>query len=177
MMGRLDLSVGATASMANIVLCAAFGDKMENLPLALVLTLGAGTLVGIANGVMSTKLRIPAFLATLASSMIVSGLVVFFTGGSPRGATPTAFRAITEAWLFGIVPYSALIWLTLMVALTILIHFTMLGRKMILSAPTWWPRAIAASPRTRSSFRHLSFAACLRRSPACCSRRSPAWRA
>ena len=133
MMGRLDLSVGATASMANIVLCAAFNDRMGNLPLALALTLGAGALVGAANGVMATKLRIPAFLATLASSMIVSGLVVFFTGGSPRGATPAAFRAITEAWLFGVVPYSALIWLALMVALTILIHFTMLGRKMILS--------------------------------------------
>jgi len=133
MMGRLDLSIGATSSMANIVLCATFNDRMDRLAPAVLLTLGAGALVGLANGLMTTRLRIPAFLATLASSMIVAGLVVFATGGSPRGATPAAFRVITEAWWLGAVPYSALIWILLLVALTILIHFTMVGRKMILS--------------------------------------------
>jgi len=133
MMGRLDLSVGATASMANIVLCSVFNGDMDNMVPAVLLTLLAGALVGLANGVMATKLRIPAFLATLATSMIVSGLVVFFTGGSPRGAVPAEFRIVTEGWLFGIVPYSALFWLVLIVALMVLVHFTMLGRKMILS--------------------------------------------
>lgn len=133
MMGRLDLSVGATASMANIVLCSIFNSDMANLVPAVTATLAAGALVGLANGIMSTKLRIPAFLATLASSLIIAGLVVFFTNGSPRGAVPPAFRVITEGWLFGIAPYSALIWLVLLVALLLLVHFTMLGRKMILS--------------------------------------------
>ncbi|MBB5751657.1 ABC transporter permease [Prosthecomicrobium pneumaticum] len=133
MMGRLDLSVGATASMANIVLCAVFAGDMANTGPAVALTLGAGALVGLANGLMTTKLRIPSFLATLATSMIVAGLVVFFTGGSPRGAVPAGFRVVTEAWLFGFVPYSALIWLALLVLLMLLVHFTMLGRKMILS--------------------------------------------
>ena len=66
MMGRLDLSVGATASMANIVLCSVFDSNMANLAPALAATLAAGVLVGLANGLMSTKLGIPAFLATLA---------------------------------------------------------------------------------------------------------------
>lgn len=133
MMGRLDLSVGATASMANIILCSIFNSDMANLALALAATLGAGVLVGLANGVMATKLRIPAFLATLATSLIISGLVVFFTNGSPRGAVPAQFRVITEAWLLGVAPYAALIWLALLLALLVLVHFTMLGRKMILS--------------------------------------------
>lgn len=133
MMGRLDLSVGATASMANIVLCSIFNSNMANLMLAVTATLAAGALVGLANGFMSTKLRIPAFLATLASSLIISGLVVYFTNGSPRGAVPPAFRVITEGWLLGIAPYSALIWLAMLAALMVLVHFTMLGRKMILS--------------------------------------------
>jgi ribose/xylose/arabinose/galactoside ABC-type transport system permease subunit len=133
MMGRLDLSVGATASMANIVLCSVFDSNMANLVPALAATLAAGVLVGLANGLMSTKLGIPAFLATLASSLIISGLIVFFTGGSPRGAVPAGFRTITEGWFAGAVPYSALIWLVLLLALMVLVHFTMLGRKMILA--------------------------------------------
>jgi len=133
MMGRLDLSVGAVASMANVLLCATFADRMDRLAPAVLLTLAAGAAVGLVNGLLSTRLRIPAFLATLASSMIVSGLVIYATGGSPRGATPAAFRVITEGWLYGVAPYSAMIWLTLLAALTALIHFTLLGRKMILS--------------------------------------------
>ena len=46
MMGRLDLSVGATASMANIVLCAVFNSDMANLVPAVAAALGAGVLVG-----------------------------------------------------------------------------------------------------------------------------------
>jgi ribose/xylose/arabinose/galactoside ABC-type transport system permease subunit len=133
MMGRLDLSVGAVASMANVLLCAEFDNRMDRLVPAVLLTLAAGAAVGLANGLLSTRLRIPAFLATLASSMIVSGLVIYATGGSPRGEAPAAFRVITEGWLFGVLPYAAMIWLALLAALTALVHFTMLGRKMILS--------------------------------------------
>src|SRR5439155_23072482 len=42
MMGRLDLSVGATASMANIVLCSVFDSSMANLVPALAATLAVG---------------------------------------------------------------------------------------------------------------------------------------
>lgn len=146
MMGRLDLSVGATASMANIVLCAVFDSDMANLIPALLATLGAGALVGLANGIMATRLRIPSFLATLASSLVISGLVVFLTNGSPRGAVPAAFRAITESWFLGVIPYSAIIWLALLLLLFLLVHFTMLGRKMILSGANVVAARLAGIP-------------------------------
>jgi ribose/xylose/arabinose/galactoside ABC-type transport system permease subunit len=133
MMGRLDLSVGATASLANIVLASVFRDDMANLAPALAATLGCGLLVGLANGIMATKLRIPSFLATLATSLVITGLILFTTGGSPRGAVPMGFRVITEGWLAGVAPWSALIWLAVGFIVFALVHLTMLGRKMLLA--------------------------------------------
>jgi ribose/xylose/arabinose/galactoside ABC-type transport system permease subunit len=129
MMGRLDLSVGATASAANIVLSSTFAGDINHTGLALATTFVVGAAIGLANGVMATKLKIPSFLATLATSLALSGAMLVYTGGSPKGAIPPSFRFITEGW-WGPAPVSGLIWLAAVLIVFILIHLTVLGRKM-----------------------------------------------
>lgn len=133
MMGRLDLSVGATAGLANVVLATAFAGNMANMPAALALTIGLGLLVGVVNGLLVVALRIPAFLATLATSLALTGGILVYTGGSPRGSIPAGFRVISEGWLFGIVPWSVVIWLACGLILMLFVHYTLAGRKMLLS--------------------------------------------
>ena len=133
MMGRLDLSVGATAGLANVVLATCFAGDMGNVGMALALTLAFGLIVGLANGLLVVALRIPAFLATLATSLIIAGGLLVYTGGSPRGSIPPAFRLVTEGWIAGVLPWSVVIWAVVAVLLTLLVHFTMLGRRMLLS--------------------------------------------
>lgn len=133
MMGRLDLSVGATAGLANVVLATSFAGDMDNMAYALALTLACGLLVGLANGVLVVVLRIPAFLATLASALVLTGIVLVYTGGSPRGSVPAPFRTITEGWLAGILPWSVLIWFLVSLTLMVFIHFTIAGRHMLFS--------------------------------------------
>lgn len=133
MMGRLDLSVGATAGLANVVLATAFAGNMDNMPLALALTIGLGLGVGLINGLLVVALRIPAFLATLATSLVLTGAILVYTGGSPRGSIPAGFRVISEGWLFGVLPWSVVIWLACGVILMLFVHYTLAGRKMLLS--------------------------------------------
>ncbi|RYD90405.1 MAG: ABC transporter permease, partial [Sphingomonadales bacterium] len=133
MMGRLDLSVGATAGLANVVLATAFAGSMDNMPMALALTLALGLSVGVVNGLLVVALRIPAFLATLATSLVLAGGILVYTGGSPRGSIPPAFRVISEGWLFGILPWSVVIWIACGVILMLFVHYTLAGRKMLLS--------------------------------------------
>jgi ribose/xylose/arabinose/galactoside ABC-type transport system permease subunit len=132
MMGRIDLSVGATASIANIVLSMAFANRMENAVPALAATFAVAIAVGVANGVMATRLRIPSFLATLATALVLRGAMLVITGGSPKGGIPEGFRIITESWA-GPVPISALIWLAVALLMGILVHFTVTGRKMLIA--------------------------------------------
>lgn len=133
MMGRLDLSVGATAGLANVVLATAFSGNMANMPFALTITIVLGLAVGLANGLLVVALRIPAFLATLATSLALTGGVLVYTGGSPRGSIPADFRVISEGWLLGVLPWSVVIWLVCGLALMIFVHYTLAGRKMLLS--------------------------------------------
>jgi ribose transport system permease protein len=133
LMGRLDLSVGATAGLANVVLAASFGGNMDNMAMALAITLFFGLLVGLSNGVLVVVLRIPAFLATLATSLVISGAILVYTGGSPGGSIPAGFRVISEGWVFGIIPWSVLIWIACSLILLVFVHYSLAGRKMLLS--------------------------------------------
>ncbi|MDR3495042.1 MAG: ABC transporter permease [Ancalomicrobiaceae bacterium] len=155
MMGRLDLSVGAAAGLANVVLASAFAGNPANLAPALALTLGLGLAVGLANGLLVVALRIPAFLATLATAMVIAGGILVTTGGSPRGSIPASFRVITEGWIGGVMPWSVVIWLIVGVALMVFVHFTLAGRRMLIAganARAARHSGIAAGPLVVASF-------------------------
>ncbi|QQM30498.1 ABC transporter permease [Martelella lutilitoris] len=164
MMGRLDLSVGATAGLANIVLAASFAGNMDNMAAALAITVFFGLLVGLANGVLVVVLRIPAFLATLATSLVLSGAILVYTGGSPRGSIPAGFRVISEGWLFGILPWSVVLWLICSLILLAYVHYSLSGRKMLLAganAAAARRNGIAADRMVIFSFVLASFMATL----------------
>ncbi|MBB4122610.1 ABC transporter permease [Martelella radicis] len=164
MMGRLDLSVGATAGLANVVLAASFSGDMDNMAAALAITVFFGLLVGLANGVLVVVLRIPAFLATLATSLVLAGAILVYTGGSPRGSIPAGFRVITEGWVFGILPWSVVIWIIASLLLLAFVHYSLAGRKMLLSganARSARRNGIAADRMVIFSFVLASFMATL----------------
>ncbi len=68
MIGGIDLSVQAVASMASCIL-AVYLPQLGIL--AIPLAVLGGTIAGIAGGYVSTRLRIPSFIATLAVSGVV----------------------------------------------------------------------------------------------------------
>jgi len=78
--GGIDLSVGATYSLAAVV---SAHYALETDPaLAMLLGVGAGVLVGFVNGFVSTVLRINSLIATLAMAFIVGGCASLITEGS-----------------------------------------------------------------------------------------------
>ena len=69
--GGIDLSVGAVWGFAGVT-AAHFGQTMDPA-VAMLLGIGAGTLVGLANGIVTSVFRINALIATLAMAFIVNG--------------------------------------------------------------------------------------------------------
>jgi ribose transport system permease protein len=78
--GGIDLSVGATYSFAGVT--AAHFALSINPAAAMFLGVGAGVLVGLVNGLVTTKLRINALITTLAMSFIVGGCASLVTKGN-----------------------------------------------------------------------------------------------
>lgn len=100
----IDLSVGALlalgGSLSAVAMCYWNWDFIPAIFLGLLVT----TIVGLFNGVIITKGRIPDFIATLGMLGAVRGVALLITGGLP---VPSHFTATT---LRGYLP-EFLIWL------------------------------------------------------------------
>lgn len=99
--GGLDLSVGANVAMSACL--AASVIKATGSPLLGVgVGLGCGTLIGLANGLLVAKLRIPPFIATYGMLWVLHGLTYWFMAGETIHGFPPAFRAIGSGYLWGV---------------------------------------------------------------------------
>jgi ribose transport system permease protein len=111
--GGLDLSVGALVTMT-VVLGAGLSNGNPAatwwlLPGLLLL----GAVVGLINGLIVTRLKVPSFIATLGMMGILGGVVFQWSGGAPRGALAENFRVLGRGWIdvpvVGQLPYSVLV--------------------------------------------------------------------
>jgi ribose transport system permease protein len=116
--GEFDLSVGSLVTVVVVVAARLIdGDPARTWPvIALLLAIGVG--VGVVNGVITTRLRVPSFITTLGMLLILSGAVFWWTGGAPRGALADNFREIGRLGIedFPVLeqlPWSVLIMLVL----------------------------------------------------------------
>ena len=78
--GGIDLSVGAIYGFAGVT--SAHFALNHSAGTAILLGVGAGLLIGLANGVVTTVFRINALIGTLAMSFIISGCSSLITKGN-----------------------------------------------------------------------------------------------
>ncbi|OYX90508.1 MAG: ABC transporter permease [Azorhizobium sp. 32-67-21] len=99
--GGLDLSVGA-----NIGLSACFAAtviKATGSPvLGTFAGLATGLVVGICNGLMVAKLRIPSFIATYGMLWVLHGITYYYMAGESIHGFPPGFRQIGSGYFLGI---------------------------------------------------------------------------
>lgn len=120
--GYFDFSLGANAVMTQ-VMTAGF-MSMFGLPLwlSIIIGLALGTLVGIANGFFVTKMGMSPFVTTLGMSMLLAGLMTWFTGGKTlvSGLDPALIK-FGSTRLAGI---PLVFYITLLIALVAWYFFT-----------------------------------------------------
>lgn len=103
--GHMDLSVESTAALAamatGILFCSrgiglgvTLTPEWLALPASLVIALAIGGLIGFLNGVFTIKLKMNAFIVTLASYIWVRGLVVAISGGRSAQDLAPSIRVI-----------------------------------------------------------------------------------
>lgn len=80
--GYFDFSLGANAAMTQVIAAGFMSRYGLPLWLSIVVALALGTLVGVANGYFVTRLRMSPFVTTLGMSMLLAGLMNWFTGGT-----------------------------------------------------------------------------------------------
>lgn len=97
----LDLSVGANLGLSACFAAAAI-KSTGTLSLGFVAGLTCGITVGLLNGLMVTKLRLPPFIATYGMLWMVYGVNYWYMKGDTIYGFPPQFRTLGSGDLLGI---------------------------------------------------------------------------
>ena len=135
-LGGFDLSIGSIVTL--VVLASSLllnNDPARAFP-AILIMLGLGLLIGLANGLIVSYMRVPSFIATLGMMLLVKGGALYWVGGAPRGYLTDNWRAFGRNYIehvpvFGRVPIALLILLVVAAISYFLFHRTNFGRQIL----------------------------------------------
>ena len=108
-----DLSAGRLAGFAACLACifaqteGAAGKFYPNLPtlptpVVFILVIAICAIVGLANGLVVSYLKVQPFIATLGMQQVVYGICLVYTGGTPIGSLNKDFTSLASNTLFGV---------------------------------------------------------------------------
>ena len=128
--GEFDLSVGSTLALAGVMSALAMKWVFPSFVVGAAAALLTGAIIGLANGVITTRLRIPSFLITLGSLSIARGIVLLVTDTRPVVITnQTYFRIFGEGQFMGLP--TPIVWTIVVIAGGIFaLHFSTFGREV-----------------------------------------------
>jgi len=103
LLGDIDLSVGYVAAIGGIV-AGEFVQPGLNWPwwIAIIIGLAVTCVIGLIYGLLITRLRLPAFVVTLAGFLFYFGVMIILLGAS--GSVPISSTIlVNQEFLYGIV--------------------------------------------------------------------------
>lgn len=97
--GHIDLSVGSVAAFVGAISAILIVDMNIPYPLAIVLSLLFGGLVGAWQGFWVAYVRIPSFIVTLAGMLLFRGLTMVVLDGQSISPFPKGFQRISSGFI------------------------------------------------------------------------------
>ena len=127
---QIDLSVGSTLALSGMCAALAMEHVSNSWLLGAVAGIGAGALVGVINGALTTRLSIPSFLVTLGTLSAARGLALMLTNTKPVIITNDTYFAIFGEGYFAGMP-APIAWTVLASVVGILLlHYSVYGRQI-----------------------------------------------
>jgi ribose transport system permease protein len=129
--GELDLSIGFAASLHGILVTGLIVHDKLPIPVAVLVVVAVGALIGLVNGFIVTKIKVNSVIATLGVGTILTGFAFAYSAGVPIVAgVPEAFLQLSLGrWLFGI-PNNIVVMVLVLVGLWVLVERTSLGQEI-----------------------------------------------
>ena len=121
----LDMSVSAVVALTGVVAVSATATGAVTSSVLTVTALAV--LVGLANGLLITRRKVPPFVATFAMLIVVGGARLAYTQGQTSGSVPSWLRTLGSGSMLG-VPVPTVIWVGLGAILYFALAHTTWGR-------------------------------------------------
>lgn len=149
--GGIDLSIGAVLSLLSSFAAGLYRALPGLHPLTVALFLIAlGAAAGAVNGLIVVGLRVPPFMATLATMSLFQGAVLFY---APRtiGGIPKTYRFISDGIVAG-VPFSIILFAVVICACLYLLRMNRLGTHIYAVGSDQYVSQISGIPVRRVRF-------------------------
>jgi ribose/xylose/arabinose/galactoside ABC-type transport system permease subunit len=125
----IDLSVASVIALMS-VLAANLMAGQDSLVLSVsLLCITVALAIGLFNGILVTKLKIPSFIATLGTVLIVQGIRFLYTGGAPKGSIPNTLRFWGRGSI-GPIPTPLILWVVIVLVALFIERRTTFGRRL-----------------------------------------------
>ena len=167
--GEFDLSVGSLITAVVVAAAGLTEGDPDRTWWVVVALFALGIIVGLINGIVTTRLYVPSFITTLGMWLILQGAVLYWSGGAPRGSLPDNFRVfgrlgIEDVPVIEQIPYSVIMLVVVGVAAVLLLHRTTFGKQLFaaggnrgpLPSPGSTCRGCEPSPSCSPGFRRSS---------------------
>ena len=124
-----DLAVGGTAAFTGIMIGFFFERMGLNYIVSFALAMIVACLIGMVNGLLITKVKINAFITTMATNFMLGGMVLLVSGGQAILTSKPSFVVLGQTTLTGIkIPLPMLILIVLFLIFTWFLKNTVFGR-------------------------------------------------
>ena len=128
--GGIDLSVGSTFVLSMMTFGVLATDFNVPAQLAMVAGILAAALGGVVNGVLVTKAKLPAFIATMAMMSIARGVGNIISNMQQRYNFVPWFGELATKTYFGVFPLTTLLFFVLILACWLFLSYRDTGRKL-----------------------------------------------
>jgi ribose transport system permease protein len=127
--GAYDLSVGTMLGLSAVVTAKLTAEHGVGTEEALAIALAIGALVGVVNGALIVGIGINSFIATLATSSILTAGIHAFTNDNFIGGVPESYQSLVNHQPLGI-PQIALYVVALAFVCWYFLEHTATGRRL-----------------------------------------------
>jgi ribose transport system permease protein len=96
--GGIDLSIASVATVSGMAAAVIMNGQDQNLPYAILASLGIGLVIGTINGLMVNVLKIAPFVATFGMFYILQGAAYTYSVNPVGQASPSFYNLYVDTW-------------------------------------------------------------------------------
>jgi len=126
--GNFDLSLGSIFVLSEVL--AAWAAVHWGVWWAFPVAIASGMVMGLINGLLVTKLRVNAFLATLATALTFGGIAVGVTHGGLLITPSSSVFTFLGQHRAGGIQYPVIIFVVVAIVLQLVLAYTVFGRHL-----------------------------------------------
>ncbi|MEL6236340.1 MAG: ABC transporter permease [Pseudomonadota bacterium] len=124
----IDLSIGSIAALSGILMAFLIKQYGFSVYIAVPIAIALGAVMGLINGLIITRLKVPDLIGTLAMDLVYRGFALVIAKGLVLARFPEFLTEIGRGQIPGFVPIPVMIGIATMVAGYLMLRRTYFGR-------------------------------------------------